>query len=62
MNAADGLADTIRPRLDAAGGDPGRVLALSTVPDHDSERMLSIPEDLDIVRRGIERIDAKPTY
>jgi AAA domain len=57
-SAEDGLADTIRPRLDAAGGDPERVLALATVPDGDSERLLSIPKDLAILRRGIERVGA----
>jgi hypothetical protein len=57
-NAEDGLADTIRPRLDAAGGDPERVLALVTVPDGDSERLLSIPKDLEFIRRGIERVGA----
>lgn len=31
MSAEDGLADTIRPRLDAAGGDPARVHALTAV-------------------------------
>jgi hypothetical protein len=57
-SAEDGLADTIRPRLDAAGGDPERVLALATVPDGDSERLLVIPKDLGILRRGIERVGA----
>lgn len=32
MSAEDGLADTIRPRLDAAEGDPRRVHALTAVP------------------------------
>ena len=58
LNAEDGLADTVRPRLDAAGGDAEKVLALATIPDGDSERMLSIPEDLDIIHRGIERVKA----
>lgn len=31
LSAEDGLADTIRPRLDAAGGDPDRVHALTAV-------------------------------
>lgn len=53
LNAEDGLADTIRPRLDAS-----RVLALATVGTGESERMLSIPEDLGIIRRGIERVGA----
>ena len=31
MSAEDGLADTIRPRLDAAGADPARVHALTEI-------------------------------
>lgn len=31
LSAEDGLADTIRPRLDAAGGDPSRVHAMTAV-------------------------------
>jgi hypothetical protein len=31
LSAEDGLSDTIRPRLDAAGGDPARVHALTEV-------------------------------
>jgi len=31
LSAEDGLSDTIRPRLDAAGGDPERVHALTAV-------------------------------
>ncbi len=55
----DGLSDTIRPRIDAAGGDPSRVLALATVPDGEGgERALSIPEDLPLLRRAIERVEA----
>src|SRR5215211_3458151 len=57
-SAEDGLGDTVKPRLDAAGGDPERVLALATVPDGDSERLLAIPEDLEIIRRRIERVGA----
>ena len=58
-SAEDGLADTIRPRLDAAGGDPVRVLALATVPDGDgAERMLSLAEDMHIIERAIERVGA----
>lgn len=59
-NAEDGVADTIRPRLDAAGGDASKVLALATVPDGESgERLLSIPEDLQIFQHGIERVGAR---
>jgi hypothetical protein len=51
------VADTIRPRLDAAGGNPHRVLSLVAVPD--GERPISIPEDLEIIRRGIDRVEAQ---
>jgi hypothetical protein len=33
LSAEDDLADTIRPRLDAAGADPARVVALQAVKD-----------------------------
>ncbi|WP_162924555.1 AAA family ATPase [Rubrobacter indicoceani] len=59
LNAEDGLADTIRPRLDAAGADLSRVLALATIPVGDTERLVSIPEDLRFIEDGINRIGAK---
>jgi AAA domain len=52
LAAEDGLADTIRPRLDAAGADASRVHHLDSVPTHDDEGRIvawvppSIPEDL----------------
>lgn len=59
-SAEDGEADTIRPRLDAAGADPAKVLALATTLDSDgNDRLLSIPEDLDVIRQGIERVGAE---
>jgi hypothetical protein len=52
MTAEDGLADTVRPRLDAAGADPERVVAweavMSTGDDRPELRMPSLP--LDVVR------------
>jgi RecA-family ATPase len=60
LSAEDGLADTIRPRLDAAGADPSKILALATTLDAEGyERMLSIPEDLPLIERGIRRVGAK---
>ena len=59
LSAEDGLPDTIRPRLEAAGADLGSILSLATIADGDSERLLSIPEDLGIIKRGIERVDAQ---
>jgi hypothetical protein len=58
-SAEDGVADTIRPRLDAARGDPERVLSLVTVSDGDDERLISIPEDLEMIRQGIDRVEAE---
>src|SRR5215208_6657852 len=59
LSAEDGLADTIRPRLDAAGADTSRILALATVPDENGhDRLLSIPEDLPLIEKGITRVRA----
>jgi hypothetical protein len=54
MSAEDGLADTVRPRLDAAGADVKRVHALEGVPivDEDGERTLRPPTLADIVTLG----------
>jgi hypothetical protein len=49
----DGEADTIGPRLDAAGGDASKVLVLATISDGSSERLLSVPEE--------ERVDPCPS-
>jgi putative DNA primase/helicase len=46
LGAEDGLADTVRPRLDAAGADVQHVYALPTVGDPGSERQPCIPDDL----------------
>jgi hypothetical protein len=59
LSAEDGLADTIRPRLDAAGADTSKILALATVPDENGhDRLLSIPEDIPIIEKGIRRVEA----
>jgi hypothetical protein len=60
LSAEDGLADTIRPRLDAAGADTSRILTLATVPDEDGhDRLVSIPEDLGLIEKGIRRVGAR---
>ena len=59
LSAEDDVAATIRPRLDAAGGDPSRVLSLITVPSVDEDRPTSIPEDLHYIRTAAERVSAK---
>lgn len=60
LSAEDGLADTIRPRLDAAGADTSKILALATVPDRNGhDRLLSVPEDLALIEKGIRRVRAR---
>ena len=63
MTAEDGLADTVRPRLDAAGADTTLITAWESVPERDdegnpaAERPPSLPRDLGVledlvVKRG----------
>lgn len=60
VSGEDGVADTILPRINAAGGDPSKIVVLSTVPDRDGrERFLSLPEDIPHVKRAIARVGAK---
>ncbi len=60
LSAEDGLADTIRPRFDAAGGDPTKAVTISTVPDAEgNERQIAIPDDLSIIEQVIERVQAR---
>jgi hypothetical protein len=60
LSGEDGLRDTIRPRLDAAGADVNRILSLATVPDENGhDRLLSIPEDVPLIEKGIERVGAQ---
>jgi hypothetical protein len=59
LSAEDGLADTIRPRLDAAGADTERIVALSTVAyGSTAERTISLTQDLSTVERAIGRVGA----
>jgi hypothetical protein len=62
LSAEDGLADTIRPRLDAAGGDPVRVDALTAVRAVDDEgKMYERPPtlaDIAQIRAAILRTGA----
>lgn len=61
MTAEDGLADTVRPRIDAAGGDTSRFIVWETVTRVDpktNEPVLSppvFPDDVDKLRSLIYR-------
>jgi hypothetical protein len=59
LSAEDGLDDTIRPRLDAAGADVERVLALDRIPDRNHDRLPVLPADVGYIRMAIRRVGAK---
>jgi hypothetical protein len=59
LSAEDDLHDTIRPRLDAAGGDPTRVISLVSVPDGRShDRTVVIPGDVPILEDTVRHTGA----
>jgi hypothetical protein len=65
LSAEDDLADTIRPRLDAAGANVARIEALDAVQSVDTdtgevgERPVFLPGDLPALREAIERAHAQ---
>ncbi|MBI3410365.1 MAG: AAA family ATPase [Planctomycetes bacterium] len=61
LTAEDGLDDTVVPRLEAAGADRSRILALDKVPALEpvgTMRPPSIPQDVRFIRDAIRRVDA----
>ncbi|MFN0071386.1 MAG: AAA family ATPase [Chloroflexota bacterium] len=58
LSAEDGLGDTIRPRLEAAGADLERIVALTAVADPAGERMPTL-RDLPAIRAAIAEVDAR---
>lgn len=63
MSAEDGVADTIRPRLDAAGANCERVYAFDSVTYEDEEGRLqsrppSIPADIDRLEALVREVGA----
>lgn len=63
LSAEDDAADTIRPRLDAAGADVGRVHIIDSVKAFDRDgkpvkRMVTLKEDLDAVRALLASLPA----
>lgn len=63
LSAEDGLADTVRPRVDAAGGDPRHVHILTAVTDHDEDgapyRREPTLRDVGAIGEAIERTGAR---
>jgi hypothetical protein len=59
MSTEDDPYDTIRPRIDAAGGDPRRVIAFATLPnDASNETLGAIPDHLYVIEEIITRTRA----
>ena len=59
LAAEDDLHDTIRPRIDAAGGDPHRIVTLLSVPDRSAPgRPVALPGDAPILGAVAAHADA----
>lgn len=56
LSAEDDPADTIRPRLDAAGADAARITMLKAIKSNGSERMFSLRSDIDALRLAVKKI------
>ncbi len=53
VTGEDGIADTVRPRFDAAGGDAERLNVLEAARDERGVRPLSLPEDVAALRAAL---------
>ena len=59
LSAEDDLHDTIRPRIDAAGGDSNRIVSLLAIPDgSEGGRPFVIPGDVSILEAVVLRASA----
>ncbi len=59
LTAEDGIADTVRPRADAAGADCGRIRIIEDLPDPDGDHTPSIPGDIGALEQTIRNLGAK---
>jgi len=57
LTAEDDLSDTVRPRLDAAGADASRIIALQAVKDASCERPFDLACDLVALKIAIESVE-----
>lgn len=57
MTAEDGLADTLRPRVDALGGDPSQIAVLEAVREVDGTRSaITLLRDLDMIAAALREV------
>jgi putative DNA primase/helicase len=54
ISAEDAVADTIRPRLEAAGADLRRVSVLEAIEEEEGERSFNLKQDLAVLQNEIE--------
>jgi AAA domain len=59
LSAEDGVADTIRPRLDAARADPAQVITVTQIGEGPSARPLVIPGDLPAIEAVVTAHEVK---
>lgn len=60
LTAEDGLSDTVRPRLEAAGADLARIHSLRAIRKDDGEEVFpTLSEDLEQIERAIIETGAK---
>ncbi len=59
LTLEDGLADTIVPRLMAAGADRSRIVALQSIHDKDGKPRLPTVRDIEAIRQACEKVQAK---
>jgi hypothetical protein len=56
LTAEDGLADTVRPRIDRQGGNPKCIAVLTSVKVGNDEREFSLATDVDMLEQSIKHI------
>lgn len=58
LSAEDDEADTIRPRLEAAGADLNRVVLISLRDEHHNDFLLTLEQHVDVIEQQIESANA----
>ena len=56
LSAEDGIADTIRRRVDILGGDPSKIQVLTAIRDRDIERPFSLVVDIPQLERALANV------
>ncbi|MBI5197931.1 MAG: AAA family ATPase [Nitrospirae bacterium] len=59
LTLEDGLGDTVRPRLEAAGADLSRIVALQGVPDREGRLRLPTLDDTEAITSACRQVAAR---